>query len=68
MQLSSGILDDVAEIYKKLRITQLTHDLSFGERKMLNQCKELLAFELAMALNITEAEVCKQLNEIVIAA
>ena len=39
-------------------------DLSFGERKLLDQAKTLLVKELSLAQNIMEADVEKELETI----
>lgn len=56
-RLKTGALQEVARVFCDLMHRKQSTDLSFGERKMLDVSKELLAAELALALNKTPESV-----------
>ncbi|MFO8032239.1 MAG: CarD family transcriptional regulator [Desulfohalobiaceae bacterium] len=49
-KLKSGDLSDVAYVLKELFLISQDKDLSFGERRLLEQAMELLTMELSCAL------------------
>ena len=49
-KLQTGSIDEIAYVVVALRALRLEKDLSFGERKMLNQAQSLLESELVEAL------------------
>ncbi len=48
--LKTGSIVKIAYVYKALVTLQFNKDLSFGERKMLDQAKELLESEMSIVL------------------
>jgi CarD family transcriptional regulator len=52
-KLKTGDIDQVAFVYKSLTLLRESKDLSFGERKMKDQAKYLLATECAVALGMS---------------
>lgn len=62
--IKSGDIHKIAEVTLHLSILQDNKDLSFGERKMLSACKELLSAELAIALSQSVAETELELSGI----
>lgn len=60
-KIKTGEIEQVAEVYRNLMSIRNATDLSFGERKMLDQCKYLLVSELAIALDTSETKLESQL-------
>jgi len=56
-KIKTGSAFEIAEVLRDLCVLQCKKDLSFGERKMLETAKGLLVKEIALAKEITEAEV-----------
>ena len=63
-KLKSGDLADVAYVLKELLLIGQNKELSFGERRLLEQATSLLSLELAFALDRTQDDVKAQINEI----
>ena len=56
--VNSGRLVEVAKVYRDLWRIRPTRELSYGERRLLEQSRNLLVAELALArgMNVTELE------------
>ena len=63
-KIHTGHVQQIAEVLRALFLLKHDKDLSFGERKLLDQAKTLLVKELSLAQNIGEAEVEKELEAI----
>ena len=63
-KIKTGSVFEIAEVLRDLSVLRATKELSFGERKLLDQAKTLLVKELSLAQNIKEAEVEKELEAI----
>jgi CarD family transcriptional regulator len=63
-KIHTGQVQQIAEVLRALFLLKHDKDLSFGERKLLDQAKTLLVKELSLARNIQEAEVEKELESI----
>jgi CarD family transcriptional regulator len=50
-KLRSGSLNDMAEVLRDLSAQQEQKGLSFGEKQMLNKCRELVIAEISIASN-----------------
>jgi len=61
-KIKSGNVFDVAEVVKHLIIRDRRKGLSTGERKMLNNAKQILISELVLAENMKPAEVEELIN------
>ncbi len=48
-EIKTGSLLEIADVLRSLFLLKHTKQLSFGERKMLEQCKNLLVEEIALA-------------------
>lgn len=55
--IKTGNLSKIASVYKSLLKIRDDHDLSFGERKMLNHTKDRIVQELMVALSLSELEI-----------
>ncbi|MBI4817323.1 MAG: CarD family transcriptional regulator [Deltaproteobacteria bacterium] len=56
-KIKSGEPKQIAEVLRDLYLLKNDKDLSFGERKMLDQAKSLLVKEVAIAQDMEEEEV-----------
>lgn len=63
-KIHTGMVQEIAEVLRALFLLKHDKDLSFGERKLLDQAKTLLVKELSLAQNIEEGEVEKRLESI----
>ncbi len=63
-KVDSGSIYEVARVLRDLYLLKSDKDLSFGERKMLDDAKILLLKELAIAKGMTEDEIENQLRSI----
>ena len=62
-KIKTGSLFDVAEVYRDLYRLKSSKVLSFGERKMLDNAKQLIVKELAVARKWTEEKVEAELEK-----
>jgi CarD family transcriptional regulator len=63
-KIHTGQVQEIAVVLRALFLLKHDKDLSFGERKLLDQAKTLLVKELSLAQNIKESEVEKELETI----
>lgn len=63
-KIRTGSVYEIAEVLRNLYILKGNKDLSFGERKMLDNAKQLLVKELSIARQSDEVEVEIELNTI----
>jgi CarD family transcriptional regulator len=62
--LKSGSPHEVAKVLRDMHRLRFDKDLSFGERRLLDQAKSLLVKELALAKQVTEAQLLAQVAQI----
>ena len=62
-KLKSGDLNDVAYVLKELFLIGKDKDLSFGERRLLEQAMGLVSMELAFALDKDQEDVKEEITE-----
>jgi len=63
-KIKSGDIFEVAEVVRNLAIRDREKGLSTGERKMLDNARQILISELVLAQDATEEEVEETLNEL----
>lgn len=63
-KIKSGDIFEVAEVVRNLTIRDREKGLSTGERKMLDNARQILISELVLAQNTTEEAVEKQIAEV----
>lgn len=61
-KLKSGFLADVAYVLKELLLIGGGKELSFGERRLLEQAMGLLSLEIAFSLDIPQDDVKQTIN------
>lgn len=63
-KIKTGSIYEIAEVFRDLSLLKHEKDLSFGERKLLDQARTLLVKELAFAESRDEDEIELELSEI----
>ena len=63
-KLKSGDLGDVAYVLKELLLIGKDKELSFGERRLLEQAMSLLSLELSFSLDQTQNEIKERIEEL----
>ena len=62
--IKSGAPHEVAKVLRDMHRLRFDKDLSFGERRLLDQAKSLLVKELAVAKKMTEAQLLAEMSQI----
>lgn len=62
-KIKTGDIFEVAEVVRNLSARERAKGLSTGERKMLENARQILVSELVLAQNASEEEVERQLSE-----
>jgi CarD family transcriptional regulator len=63
-KIRSGDVFEVAEVVRNLSIREREKGLSTGEKRMLNQAKQILLSEIIYVLNIDDQKAAKMLDEV----
>ena len=63
-KIKTGSVYEIAEVLRNLFLLRHSKDLSFGERKMLDQAKHLLVKEISLAKRSDEAAVEQEIQSI----
>ncbi len=63
-KVKTGDLMDIADVLRSLLVIQNKKKLSFGEKKMLAQCKDLLLKEVSLVKNQSLEELDKNIENI----
>jgi len=62
--IKSGLPIEIAKVLRDMNRLKFDKDLSFGERRLLDQARSLLLKELAFAKKKTEAEMAEEIRKI----
>ena len=62
--LKSGLPAEIAKVLRDMYRLKFDKDLSFGERRLLDQARSLLIQELALAKKVSRASIETQIQEI----
>ena len=62
--IKSGSPVEIAKVLRDMNRLKFDKDLSFGERRLLDQAKSLLLKELAFSKKKTEAEMAEEIKAI----
>lgn len=63
-KIKTGSIFEIAEVLRNLFLLRHSKDLSFGERKMLDQAKHLLVKEISLAKKANEAAIEEEIQAI----
>lgn len=61
-KIKTGSLLEIADVLRSLFLLKEQKNLSFGEKKMLDQCKELLAQEISLSKGQEKKEVASSID------
>lgn len=64
LKVKTGSLLEIADVLRQLLLLKMSKKLSFGERKMLDQCKELLVKEIALSSGINESDISGKIDSL----
>jgi CarD family transcriptional regulator len=64
LKLKTGSLLEIADVLRQLLLLKTTKKLSFGERKMLDQCKELIVKEISLSSGAPETAVSEKIDSL----
>ncbi len=62
LKVKTGSLIEIADVLRSLLLLKTSKKLSFGEKKMLEQCKELIVKEIAISTGNAEREVTTKID------
>jgi len=65
-KLKTGDILQVAEVVRNLLRIERTKKLSAGEKKMLNNARQIMESEIRLAGNLDKSDVCKLIDEAVL--
>lgn len=61
-KVKTGSLLEIADVLRSLFLLKVSKKLSFGEKKMLDQCKELIVKEMAIAQGAAEESISTKIE------
>lgn len=64
LKVKTGSLLEIADVLRQLLLLKTTKKLSFGERKMLDQCKELIVKEISLSSGNPETLVSEKIDSL----
>jgi CarD family transcriptional regulator len=64
LKVKTGSLLEIADVLRQLLLLKMTKKLSFGERKMLDQCKELIVKEISLSSGSSEGDVSEKIDSL----
>ena len=63
-KINTGSIYEIAEVLRDLHLLKAEKELSFGERKIMDVAKNLLVKELAIARDVKESDVLREIKTI----
>jgi CarD family transcriptional regulator len=63
-KINTGSIYEIAEVLRDLHLLRVEKELSFGERKIMDVAKNLLVTELAIARDVKESDVLREIKTI----
>jgi CarD family transcriptional regulator len=61
-KINTGSIYEIAEVLRDIHLLKSEKELSFGERKIMDMAKNLLVKELAIARNVKESDILKEIT------
>lgn len=61
-KVKTGSLVEIADVLRSLFLLKVSKKLSFGERKMMDQCKELIIKEIAISTGGSENDISGKID------
>ena len=62
LKVKTGSLLEIADVLRQLLLLKMTKKLSFGERKMLDQCKELIVKVISLSSGTAEGDISEKID------
>jgi CarD family transcriptional regulator len=62
LKVKTGSLLEIADVLRQLLLLKMTKKLSFGERKMLDQCKDLIVKEISLSSGTPEGAISEKID------
>jgi CarD family transcriptional regulator len=63
-KINTGSIYEIAEVLRDLHLLKAEKELSFGERKIMDTAKNLLVKELAIARDVKETDILREIKTI----
>ncbi len=63
-KINTGSIYEIAEVLRDLHLLRAEKELSFGERKIMDMAKNLLVKELAIARDVRESDILREIKTI----
>ncbi|MDI7259256.1 MAG: CarD family transcriptional regulator [Thermodesulfobacteriota bacterium] len=63
-KINTGSIYEIAEVLRDLHLLRAEKDLSFGEKKIMEMAKNLLVKELAIARDVKESDILREIRTI----
>lgn len=63
-KINTGSIYEIAEVLRDLHLLKSEKELSFGERKIMDTAKSLLVKELAIARDVKESDILREIKTI----
>jgi CarD family transcriptional regulator len=64
LKVKTGSLLEIADVLRQLLLLKMTKKLSFGERKMLDQCKDLIVKEFSLSTGSPENDINQKIDTV----
>jgi CarD family transcriptional regulator len=64
LKVKTGSLLEIADVLRQLLLLKMNKKLSFGERQMLDQCRDLLVKEISLSVGKPEGEVTEKIDSL----
>ena len=64
LKIKTGSLLEIADVLRQLLLLKMMKKLSFGERKMLDQCKDLIVKEIAISSGAPEGSISEKIDSL----
>ena len=64
LKVKTGSLLEIADVLRQLLLLKMTKKLSFGERKMLDQCKDLIVKEISLSSGAPEGSISEKIDSL----
>lgn len=61
-KIKTGSITEIAEVLRALFLLKSVKSLSFGEKKMLEQCRDMIAEEIALSAGHAKNDVATKIN------
>jgi CarD family transcriptional regulator len=64
LKINSGSLTEVADVLRQVLLIRLGKKLSYGEKKIMDLCRELIVKEVSLTTGYQEDEVARRIDAV----